>query len=332
MLPALFFGASKTLPGGDRMSEIVRGRIKGHLVVDNNVIDGLLEIGGIDLAGFYIALKRFVDRRESVDSNTAMPWTVDYFCQKFKMGKDRFYRLAEMLWGVGLLDVVKEYGSQKGAWGWRNRYAIHDDPGYEGPLRIIREGTFRCPKTGRARNSDTGIPKTKVLGIPAIGIPIAGREENKTYRKNNVVVVTAKAPATSNGLTGKDGDQAQSTAPTATDTPSLLTGKDGDQAPPGFANRVQEAFIEAVGHPLPGKIVSELSGYPLDYVLGKIAMMKQGKEKSNAVGWLLEACREDYQHLPVKAKKKPSSKKSPAAPRLPDTSKDDKYRDLYRLV
>lgn len=88
--------------------------------------------------------------------------------------------------------------------------------------------------------------------------------------------------------------------------------------------------MEAVGNPLPGEIVSELSGYPLDYVLGKIAMMKQGKEKSNAVGWLLEACREDYRHLPGP---KPARKGKGKLPRPPGSSKEhDKYRELYRLV
>ena len=317
------------------MSEIVRGRSKGHLVVDNRIIDGLLEIGGIDLAGFYTALKRFVDRRDSPDSKAAMPWTVDYFCQKFKMGKQRFYRLAEMLWRVGLLDVTKDYGKlagREGPSGWRNRYAVHDDPGYEGPLREIREGTFK--HTGEeGRYSDTELPGTKVPGIP-IQVFLERNVRKEKYRKDDVVVVVTPHSETKPGQenktqqTGKSAEESASfEAPT---TSNGLTSEDGGQAYQDFASRVQEAFIEAVGHPLPREIMGELSGYPLDYVLGKIAMMKQGKEKSNAVGWLLEACREDYRYLPgPKSVRKGKGK----LPRPPGSGKEhDKYRELYRLV
>jgi hypothetical protein len=310
----------------------VRGRSKGHLVVDNRIIDGLLEIGGIDLAGFYTALKRFVDRRDSPDSKAAMPWTVDYFCQKFKMGKQRFYRLAEMLWRVGLLDVTKDYGKlagREGPSGWRNRYAVHDDPGYEGPLREIREGTFK--HTGEeGRYSDTELPGTKVPGIP-IQVFLERNVRKEKYRKDDVVVVTPYPEA----KPGQE-NQTQQTGNPADEGASLeapvtcngLTGEDGGQA--GFANLIQEAFMEAVGHPLPEEILSKLSSYPLDYVLDKIAMMKQGKEKSNAVGWLLEACRGDYRHLPGP---KPARKGKGKFPRAPGAGKEhDKYRELYRLV
>ncbi|QGP94091.1 hypothetical protein MGLY_35160 (plasmid) [Neomoorella glycerini] len=316
------------------MSEIVRGRSRGHLVVDNTLMDGLLEIGGIDLAGFYTALKRFVDRRDSLDSKAAMPWTVDYFCQKFKMGKQRFYRLAEMLWRVGLLDVTKDYGKlagREGPSGWRNRYAIHDDPGYEGPLREIRGGTFK--HTGEeGRYSDTELPGTKVPGIP-IQVFLERNVRKEKYRKDDVVVVTPhpEAKPGQGNQTQQTGNPADEGAPLeAPATCNNLTGEDGGQGHPGFASRVQEAFMEAVGHPLPGEIVSELSGYPLDYVLGKIAMMKQGKEKSNAAGWLLEACREDYRHLPGP---KPARKGKGKLPGPPGSGKEhDKYRELYRLV
>jgi len=97
-------------------------------------------------------------------------------------------------------------------------------------------------------------------------------------------------------------------------------------------SEIQEAFTRVAGRPLDDKALEELANYPLEYVLAKIAMVESGKDKINATGWLLEACREDYQHLPLKAKKKRSGRKSPAAPKLPDTSQDDKYRDLYRLV
>ncbi|NPV73353.1 MAG: DnaD domain protein [Pelotomaculum sp.] len=131
------------------MSEIVRGRSRGgYLTIDNYIQDGLLEIGSIDLAGFYGALKRFVDRRESSDGK-AMPWTVDLFCSKFKIGKQRFYRLAELLWRTGLLDVEKDFGlidPERGIMGWRNRYVVHDYPDYEGPLHLARAGSFKYRK------------------------------------------------------------------------------------------------------------------------------------------------------------------------------------------
>lgn len=98
------------------------------------------------------------------------------------------------------------------------------------------------------------------------------------------------------------------------------------------ALQIQQAFTKVTGRPLDEKALEELVNYPLHYVLAKIAMVELGKDKMNATGWLLEACREDYQHLPVKGKKKKAARKSPLAPRLPDTSQDDKYRDLYRLV
>lgn len=81
-----------------------KGRTRGHLIIENEIADDLLEIGGIDLAGFYAALKRFIDRRKSAENNSTMPFTVDFFCKKFGIGKSRFYRLANLLWQVGLLD------------------------------------------------------------------------------------------------------------------------------------------------------------------------------------------------------------------------------------
>jgi len=112
---------------------IVQGRTRGHLTIENDIADGLLEIGGIDLAGFYAALKRFIDRRESFDNKSTMPFTVEYFCKKFKIGKSRFYRLAEMLWQVGMLDIDKDRSGN----GWRNVYIVHDWSGYDGLYMLI---------------------------------------------------------------------------------------------------------------------------------------------------------------------------------------------------
>ncbi|MBE3582221.1 MAG: helix-turn-helix domain-containing protein [Thermoanaerobacteraceae bacterium] len=96
------------------------------------------------------------------------------------------------------------------------------------------------------------------------------------------------------------------------------------------ALQIQEAFTKIAGRALDDKALGELTSYPLDYVLRKIAMVQLGKDKINATGWLLEACREDYQHLPVKRKR--AARRAPSCSKLPNSSTDDKYRDLYRLV
>jgi len=36
-----------------------------------------------------------------------MDWSIKYFCKKFSMGQQRFYRLAEQLWQLSLLGVEK---------------------------------------------------------------------------------------------------------------------------------------------------------------------------------------------------------------------------------
>jgi len=96
------------------------------------------------------------------------------------------------------------------------------------------------------------------------------------------------------------------------------------------AGKINAAFSETTGHPLPPKALDELVQYPLDYVLRKIDLAKEGKEKMNVVGWLLEACREDYKHLPGA---KLSRKRKPKPPRSPGTrGGHDKYGELYRLV
>jgi len=151
------------------MSEIVHGRTRGYMTIENYIEDGLLEVGSIDLAGFYGALKRFVDRRDSGEGKTAMPWTVDLFCNKFKIGKQRFYRLSELLWKVGLLDVEKKYGiinPEKGVMGWRNQYVVHDYPEYEGPLRLVRDGSYKYKKAkeeNEAPESDKKVSEQECL-------------------------------------------------------------------------------------------------------------------------------------------------------------------------
>jgi hypothetical protein len=96
---------------------------------------------------------------------------------------------------------------------------------------------------------------------------------------------------------------------------------------PEAAAQIQELFIKTAGYPLPEAALNELASYPPDYVEQKIKMLDSGKEKTNAVGWLLEACREDYRQLPGAKKGKRK------LPRPPRSSKGhDKYRELYKLV
>ncbi|MBE3582334.1 MAG: helix-turn-helix domain-containing protein [Thermoanaerobacteraceae bacterium] len=132
--------------------------------------------------------------------------------------------------------------------------------------------------------------------------------------------------------------------PATSKTTGIVPGKAGKEpvSPPGNSNEeqpgeqislteeIQKAFLEATGRSLPDKALAELASYPFEYVLSKIAMIEVGKDKANVPGWLIEACREDYQHLPgPKQKRKISTRSKP--PKF-DSAKDDKYRELYRLV
>lgn len=120
----------------------------------------------------------------------------------------------------------------------------------------------------------------------------------------------------------------------------LETGAGGEpdqperQTEPEAADRIQELFIKTTGYPLPEAALNELVDYPTGYVEQKIKMLESGKEKTNTIGWLLEACREDYRYLPgPKPAGKPTWKGKEKPPGLSAHSKDyDKYRELYRLV
>lgn len=199
------------------MSIIGQGRSAGgYAVIQNSTLDGLLQHGGVDLAGFYLALKRFIDRRQAPGSHQTMEWSIKYFCAKFTMGQQRFYRLAEKLWQLGLLDVEKTVSPE----GWQNKYLVHDYPPYEGPLRPFRQGSFKYRKGegatfgedeehgkeatataaafrqetcveevgaagdagGREGTAGAGIPES---GIPKADIPAAGIPAADTLRKDN---------------------------------------------------------------------------------------------------------------------------------------------------
>lgn len=166
---------------------------------------------------------------------------------------------------------------------------------------------------------------------------------NTQYNINNVVVVNNIPPHDTKATS----EIQQSEEETTPRPQELLPSPQIEKHPvaqPGEVNvgatrpdseaalQIQEAFTKIAGRALDDKALGELTSYPLDYVLRKIAMVQLGKDKINATGWLLEACREDYQHLPVKGKKKKAARKSSLTPSLSNTSQDDKYRDLYRLV
>lgn len=123
-------------------SELRQGRRRMYCDIEFSIIDGFTKIPDIDVLGvlgLYVGLKRYIDRRESMESNEVMPWSVKTFLKTFGIGQARFYKLANVLWQVGLMDVEKEITPE----GWRNVYIIHDYPPYDGPLRTYRKGTFK---------------------------------------------------------------------------------------------------------------------------------------------------------------------------------------------
>lgn len=175
-------------------AEIIHGRERGFTAVENFIADGLLEEYGFDVYGAYSALKRFVDRRPGAARGQIMDWSVKGFCKKFHIGTDRFYRLINTLWQLGLVDVEKVILKR----GWKNRYIVHDYPPYEGELRVIREGYFhkRQEQKGSTSNGPkTGIPETGILGIPEsgileAGIPVAGTTNIQLVEKDNYLNTT----------------------------------------------------------------------------------------------------------------------------------------------
>jgi hypothetical protein len=139
--------------------------------MDQQVVDGLLELGNVEVVGFYTALKRFIDRRPEADrAGQVMEWSVTAFCRKMRVGRDKFYRLMDLLWQVGLVDVEKVVDNP----GWHNRYIVHDYPAYDGNLRKIREGTFRHSKAGAGKPdgeaAEGRIPEAGILRSPETGL------------------------------------------------------------------------------------------------------------------------------------------------------------------
>lgn len=170
-------------------AEIIHGRQRGFTAIENVIADGLLEEYGFDVYGAYSALKRFIDRRPGAAPGQVMDWSVKGFCKKFHIGTDRFYRLINTLWQLGLVDVEKVILKH----GWKNRYIVHDYPPYEGELFVIREGYFH-KKQGQKKSTlsspKTGIPETGIVGILETGIPAAGTTNIQLIEKDNYLNTT----------------------------------------------------------------------------------------------------------------------------------------------
>jgi len=195
-----------------RAGEITAGRREPFTATFNRVIDGLFKHGEFDAVAMYLALKRFVDRRacDFDEEGKVMDWSVNSFCQKFGISKDKFYRLVDTLWRYGLVDVVKETLPRGGC---KNRYIVHDLPEYEGDVRPYRTGSFRHQTSAKGSTSsrdqvsaarkdaelepkgcgdpenhcpETEIPETGIpeIGIPEIGIPVSGTTKRKLLREN----------------------------------------------------------------------------------------------------------------------------------------------------
>ncbi|TYO94513.1 hypothetical protein [Desulfallas thermosapovorans] len=315
---------------------IVQGRTRGHLTIENDVADGLLEVGGIDLAGFYAALKRFIDRRESYDNKSTMPFTVEYFCKKFKIGKSRFYRLAEVLWQVGMLDIDKDRSGK----GWRNVYIVHDWPGYDGPLKKIRSGSFRYNKKeftdtegnsdlgqSKAENSgqiqqkpsDSGIPDS---GIPAADIPPAECNKIQHIEKTNIVVVDVVEPPAEKKQKEPIREKVAANGTTITE--------------------LQQQAEKVCGVRIPPELLTYLvTEYGIEKVKAKINMLGS-VETINAPGFLIAALRDDFKLMPGRPQLQQQKRASPGGrvvqkniqtrARESDTTKEQERKKLIQSL
>jgi len=266
-----------------------------------------------------------------------MPFTVEYFCKKFKIGKSRFYRLAEMLWQVGMLDIDKDRSGN----GWRNIYVVHDWPGYDGPLKKIREGSFKYNKKELDKiegNSDLGQPnaensgltqhKSSDSGIPATGIPPA--ECNKIQHKENTNVVV-EGQLTNKGETDK---------PDLDDKfPSAWEFEHSSDVPNNITE-LQQMVKKACGTQIPAEMLEKLvNEYGGEKMKEKIKMLGSVQTR-NAPGFLFTALHDDYILRPGQPQKQ--KRASPVGQtglrkiktRGPDdpegVRKKDMIRSLYR--
>lgn len=99
-----------------------------------NVVDELFARGEFDAVAMYVAFTRCAEQGE--------PVTVEGFCRRFGVSRDKFYRLADILWRYGLLEVTKT--SRPGG-GWINCYTVRTR------LQPSRAGSFRRRSSGNTR-------------------------------------------------------------------------------------------------------------------------------------------------------------------------------------
>jgi hypothetical protein len=112
------------------------------LSIPDAIIRAMPNSDGMELAGFYTALKS-VSLPLSSGSRVLNIGSITDFCSAFKIGRERFYKLMDALWNMGIVDVEKE----KLEHGWRNKYVIHTELPYPGPIRTVRQGSFRYSKS-----------------------------------------------------------------------------------------------------------------------------------------------------------------------------------------
>lgn len=113
-----------------------------ELTVEDAISQALPNSDGQELVSFYTIIKNMSQPMASPFIRTLVADSAGDICAALKIGKARFYRLMDRLWALGLLEVEKE----KLEHGWRNRYFLYTKVPYEGPVRVIRQGSFRQPK------------------------------------------------------------------------------------------------------------------------------------------------------------------------------------------
>lgn len=119
-----------------------------ELTVEDAISQALPNSDGQELVNFYTIIKNMSQPMASPFIRTLVANSAGDICAALKIGKARFYRLLDRLWALGLIEVEKE----KLEHGWRNRYFLYTKVPYEGPVRVIRQGSFRQPKGSNRLN------------------------------------------------------------------------------------------------------------------------------------------------------------------------------------
>ncbi|MEW6047697.1 MAG: hypothetical protein AB1609_14640 [Bacillota bacterium] len=111
----------------DEQREVLaRGRRRPVVLFDPEVLDCLIEQGGLRLVGFYVGLCRLADKSQG--AAPAETLSERALQRKLGVGKAEFHRLIEVLRRTGLVNVEGASGA-----GGRCLYVVHSLPGYESP-------------------------------------------------------------------------------------------------------------------------------------------------------------------------------------------------------